>query len=159
MNMSVQFTSVTLLFLTLCDPVDCSMPGFPVHQQLPELTQTRVHWVGNAIQPSHPLSPSSPFYFQSFPASESFPLNQLITSGSQSIGTSISVLSNEYSGLISFRIDWLDLLAVQGTLKSCLQHHSSKASILWCSAFFIFLLKSFAQEFWRRLPLSSLPPQ
>ena len=92
---SVQFSSVTQSCLTLCDPVDCSMPGLHVHHQLPEFTQT--HW------------------------SFSFSIRP----------------SDEYSGLISFRMDWLDLLAVQGTLKSLLQHHSSKASILWCSAFLI----------------------
>ena len=76
---------------------------------------------------------------QSFPASGSFPMSQFFASGGQSIGVSASasVLSNEYSGLISFRMDWLDLLAIQGTLNSLLQHHSSKASILQCSAFFI----------------------
>ena len=86
---------------TLCDPMDCSTPGFPVHHQLPELTG-------------------------------SFPMNQFFASGGQSISP-----SNEYSGLISFSMDLLDLLAVQGTLKSLLQHHSLKASILQHSAFFI----------------------
>ena len=88
----------------------------------------------------HPTISSSVIPFssclQSFPASGSFPMSQFFTSGGQSIGVSISA-SNEYSGLISFRMGWLDLLAVQGTLKSLLQHHSSKASILQCSAFFI----------------------
>ena len=84
----------------------------------------------------HPLFFSHP---QSFPAPRSFPVSQLFTSGGQSIGFSLSLSpSSEYSGLISFRMDWLDLLAVQGTLKSLLQHHSSKASILWPSAFFFF---------------------
>ena len=81
-----------------------------------------------------------PFFscLQPFPASGSFLMNQLFASGGQSIGASASAcLSNEYSRLISFRMDWLDLFAVQGTLKSLLQHHSSKASILQCSAFFI----------------------
>ena len=131
------FSSVAQSCLTLCNPMDCSMPGFPVHHQLLELTQTQFHWVGDAIQPSHPLSsPSCP---QSLPASGSFQMSQLFASGGQSIGAfSISISpSNEYSGLISFRMDWLDLLAVQGTLKSLLQHHSSKASILWHSAFFM----------------------
>ena len=91
----------------------------------------------------HPTLSSSlvPFSscLQSFPASRSFLMSQFFTSGGQSIGTSASasVLPMKYSGLISFRMDWLDLFAVQGTLKSLLQHHSSKASILWCSAFFI----------------------
>ena len=114
--------------------MDCSTPGFPVHHQLMELTQTHVHWVGDAIQPSHPLSSPSFSCLQSFQASRSFPVNQFFESGGQSFHLSIS-LSNEYSGLISFRMDWLDLLAVQGTLQSLLQHHSSKASILQCSAF------------------------
>ena len=76
---------------------------------------------------------------QSFPASGSFPVSQLFTSGGQSIGASASSSSssNEYSGLISFRVDWFDLLAVQGNLKSLFQHHNSKESILWCSAFFM----------------------
>ena len=89
----------------------------------------------------HPSISSSvvPFssHLQSFPASGSFLMSQFFTSGGQSIGTSASVPISEYSGLVSFRIDWLDLLAVQGTFKSVLQHHSSKASILWRSAFFI----------------------
>ena len=84
-----QFSSVAQLCLTLCDPMDCSTLGFPVHHQLPEPTQTHVQWVGDAIQPSHPLlSPSS--HLQSFPASESFQLSQFFTSGSQSIGVSAS---------------------------------------------------------------------
>ena len=113
-----------------------STPGLPVHHQLLESTQTHVHWVGGAIQPSHPLSSPSP------PA--------LNLSQHQGLFNWVSIRwpkywsfsfnyspSNEHSGLISFRMYWLDLLAVQGTLKSLLQHHSSKASILWHSAFFI----------------------
>ena len=118
--------------------MDSSTPGFPVHQQLPELAQTHVHRVGDAIQPSHALSPPSP------PPSI-FPSIRVLTNESalrirwpkyRSFSFSISP-SNEYSGLISFRMDWLNLLAVQGTLKSLLQHHSSKASILQHSAFFV----------------------
>ena len=123
---------------TLCGPVDYSMQGFPVHNQLPEHTQTHVHCVGDAIQPSHPLLfPSSPA--SSFPASGTFQMSQFFASGGQSIWSfSFSISpSNEYLGLISFRMYWLDLLAVQVTLKSLLQHHSSKASILGHSAFFI----------------------
>ena len=86
------------------------------------------------IQSAHPLSSPSPA--QPFPASGSFPVSWIFTSGGQSIGASAFSSSNEYSGLISFRIDWFDFLAVQGTLKSILQYHSSKASILQCSAFF-----------------------
>ena len=122
-----------------CDPMDCSMPGFPVHHQLPELTYTHVHWVSDAIQPSHPLSSPFPQAFN-LPASGSFQMSQFFTSGSlsqalRSFSFKIS-LSKEHPGLISFRMHQLDLLAVQGTLKSLLQHHSSKASILQRSAFF-----------------------
>ena len=117
--------------------MDCSTPGFPVRHQLPELTQTRVHHVGDAIQPSHPLSSPSPAFNLS--------QHQIFSNESVflirwpkywSFSFSISP-SKEYSGLISFRMDWLDLLVVQGTLKSLIQHHSSKASILQQSAFFI----------------------
>ena len=101
-----------------------------------EFTQTHVHWVGDVIQPSHPLlSPSTP----AFNLSQHWGLFKWVSSWIRwpkcwSFSFSIST-SNNYSGLISFRMDWLDLLAVQGTLKSLLQHHSSKASILWCSDF------------------------
>ena len=124
--------------MTPCDPMDCSTPGFPVYHQLPEVAQTHVHWVGDAIQPSHPLS--HPFSCpQSFPESGSFPMSWIFALGGQSIGASASasVLPNEYSGLISFTIDWFDLLAVQDTLKNLLQHHSLKASVLQCLAFFM----------------------
>ena len=117
--------------------MDCSTPGFPVHPQLAELAQTHFHWVDDAIQPSHPLSSPCP---PAFIFSQHQVLFQWVSSSHQvakhwSFSFSISH-SNEYSGLISFRMDWLDLFAVQGTLKS-LQHHSSKASILRHSAFFI----------------------
>ena len=128
-----QFSSIAQSCPTLWDPMDCSTPGLPVHHQLPEPPQTHVHPISDAIQPSHILSSPSPPSYQSFPASGSFLMNWFFTSGGQSIGVSASACpSNEYSGLISFRIDWLDLLAVQGTLKSLLQHHSSKASVLQC---------------------------
>ena len=125
---------------TLCDPMDCSMPGLPVHHQLPESTQTHVNWVGDAIQPSHPLSSSHlllpPSIFPSIRVLSNNPVLRIRWPKYWSFSFSISP-SNEYSGLISFRMDWLDLLAVQGTLKSLLQQHSSKASILQHSAFFI----------------------
>ena len=134
----IQFLSVTQSCPTLCDPMDCSTPGLSVHHQLPGFTQTHVHQVGEAIQPSHPLS--SPLLPLSI-----FPSISIFSNESAlrvrwpkywSFSFSISP-SNEYSGLVSFRMDWLDLLAVQGTLKSLLQHHSSKAAILQHSAFFI----------------------
>ena len=132
---SVQFSSVAQSCLTLCDPMDCSTPSLPVHCQLPEFTQTHVHWVGDAMQPSLPMSSPSP---PAFNLSQHQGLFQWVSSSQQvdkkywSFNFSIYP-SSEYSGLISFRIDWFDLV-VQGTLKSLLQHRSSKASILWCSA-------------------------
>ena len=113
--------------------MDCSIPDLPVHCQLPEFTQTHVHWVSDAIQPSQPLWSPFPPSIRVF-SNESVLCIRWPKYWSFSINISPS---NEYSGLISFRMDWLDLLAVQGTLKSRLQHHSSKASILRCSAFFI----------------------
>ena len=99
-------------------PMNCSMPGFPVHHQLPELAQTHVHQVGDAIQPSHSLSSPSPPAFNVSQHQSLFPMSQFFASCGQSTGVSASasVPSNEYSGLISYRIDWLDLLAVQWTL-------------------------------------------
>ena len=114
-----------------------SMPGLPVHHQFLELTPTHVHWVGDAIQPSHPLPSYSP------PALN-FPSIRVFSNESAlhirwpkywSFSFKISP-SNEHPGLISFRMNWLDILAVHGTLKSLLQHHRSKASILLHSAFF-----------------------
>ena len=129
-------SSVTQQWLTLCDPMDCSTPGFAVHHQLLELAHTHVHGVSDAIQPSHPLS--SLLLPSIFPSIRVFPNESVLCikwPTYWSFSFSIS-LSNEHSGLVSFRIDWFDL-AVQGTLKSLLQHHSLKASILWLSAFFI----------------------
>ena len=132
---SVQFSSVAQSCLTLCNPMNRSMPGLPVHHQLPEFTQTHVHRVGDAIQPSHHLLSSSP------PAP--IPPSIRIFSNESTLCTrwpkywsfSLSISpSNEHPGLVSFRMNCLDLLAVQGTRKSLLQYHSSKASILRYSA-------------------------
>ena len=117
--------------------MDYSTPGFSVHQHIPQLTQTHVHRVGDAIQPSHPLSSPSP------PApnpSQHHGLFQLVNS-SHEVAKVLELQLQHQSfqwilGLISFRIDWLDFLAVQGTLKSLLQDHSSKTLILQHSAFF-----------------------
>ena len=123
--------------LILCDPMNCSTPGLPVHHQLPKFTQTHVHLVGDAIQPSHPLSsllllPLTPPSIKVF-SNES----TLCMRWPKYWSFSFSIIpSKEIPGLISFRMGWLDLLAVPGTLKSLIQHHSSKASILRCSAFF-----------------------
>ena len=137
------FSSVTQSCLTVCDPMDCSTPGFPVHHQLPAFTQTHVI---ELVMPSNHLILCRPLLL---PPSI-FPSIRVFSNESAlcirwpkywSFRFSISP-SNEHPGLISFRMDWLDLLAVQGTLKNLLQHHSSKASILWCSAFFIVQLTS-----------------
>ena len=112
--MSVQFSSVIQLCLTLCDPMDCRTPGFPVHHQLPEPTQTHVHCISDAIQPSHPQSSPFSSCLQSFPASGFFSSKSVLCirwPKYWSFSFSISP-SNEYSGLISFRMDWLDLLVV-----------------------------------------------
>ena len=114
-----------------------STPGLPVHHQLPEFTQTHVHRVRDAIQPSHPqfpllLLPPIPPSIRVFSNESTL---RMSWPKYWSFSFSISP-SNEHPGLISFRMDGLDLLAVQGTLKSLVKHHSSKASILWCSAFF-----------------------
>ena len=133
---SVQFSSVAQSYPTLCDPVNRSTPGLPVHHQLPEFTQTHVHRVGDALQPSHPLSFPCP------PAPN--PSSIRVFSNESTLcmrwpkywSFSFSIIpSKEHPGLISFRMDWLDLFAVQGTLKSLLQHHGSKASILQHSDF------------------------
>ena len=133
---SVRFSSVAQSCPTLCDPMDCSKPGFPVSHYLSEFAQVHVHWIGEAIQPSHPLLPSSP---------SAFNLSSIrVFSNESAVGIrwpkywSFSISpSKEYSGLISFRIDWFDLLAVQGILKSLRQHHSLKALILRHSTFFM----------------------
>ena len=121
----------SLSHVWLCDPVDCSMPGLPVHHQLLEFIQIHVHWVGDAIQPSHPLSSPSPPAFN-FSQHQGLCIRR---PKYWSFSFNISP-SNEHPGLISFRMDWLDLLAVQGTRKNLLQHHSPKASILLHSPFF-----------------------
>ena len=137
-SVQLRLSCVWLSCVWLCNPMDCSTPSFPVHHQLLELAQTHVHWVGDAIQPSHSLSSPSPPAFNLFQHQGLFqwvsPSYQVAKYWSYSF--SISPF-NDYLGLISFKMDWLDLLAIQGTLKSLLQHHSSKASILWCSAFCI----------------------
>ena len=122
--------SVTQSCPTLCDPMNNSTPGLPVHHLLPEFTQTRVQWVHDAIQVSHPLSSTSP----TLNLSQHQSLFKWVSPLHQVAKVSEFQLqhksSNEHPGLNSFKMDWLDLLAVQETLKSLLQHHSSKATIL-----------------------------
>ena len=124
---SVWFSSLSRI--RLCNRMDCSTPGLPVHHQLSELTQTHAHRVGDAIQPSHPLSSPTPPTFNLSQHQGLFNESALRIRWTKYWSFSFSISpSNEHSGLISFRMDWLDLLADQGTLKSLLQHHSSKAS-------------------------------
>ena len=133
----VQFSSVSQSCPTLCDPMDCSTPGFPVHHQLPEFTEIHVHWICDAIQPSHPLSSPSP---PAFNLSQYQGLFQWASSSHQVakvLAFQLQHQSFQWTLRTSFRMDWLDLLAVQGTLKSLLQHDSSKVSIPCHSAFFI----------------------
>ena len=122
--------SVAKLCLILCDPMNCSTPGFSVlhYHYLPEFVQTHVHWVSDAIQPSRPLSSPSP---PALNLSQQQGLFQWVDSLHQVLPM------NEYSGLIFFWIDCFDILAIQGTLKSLLQHHGLKAPILLCLAFFM----------------------
>ena len=133
---SVQFSSVTQSRPTLCDPMNHSMPGLSVHHKLPEFTQTHAHRVSDAIQPSHPLTSPSP------PApnpSQHQGLFQWVNSShevAKVLEFQLQHQSFQWTHRLIFRMDWLDLHAVQGTLKSLLQHHSSKASIFWHSAFF-----------------------
>ena len=129
--------------------MDYSMPGFPVHHQLLEPTQTHVHCISDAIQTSHPLLSLLllPSIFASIRVFSNESVLCITWPKYWSFSFSIS-LSNEYSGPISFRMDWLDLLAVQGTLKHLLQHHSSKASILQHSAFFTVQL-THSYDYWK----------
>ena len=136
---------INLLFLspvqscrTLWDPINCSMPGIPVLHHFPEFVQTHVHWLGDAIQLSHPLSPPSPLT-SVFPSISVFSSeSDLHIRWSKYWSSSFTISpSNGYSGLIFFRIDWFDLLAVQGILRSLLQYHNSEAWILQCSTFFM----------------------
>ena len=147
----VQFCLVTQSCLTLWNPMDCSTPGFPDHHQLPEFTQIYVHRVADTIQPSHPLSSSSPLAFN---LSQHQGLFKWVSSLHQVAKVLEFSPSKEYSGLISFKMDWLDLLGVQVTLKSLLQHHSSKASVLQHSAFFIVQLLYPYMTTWKTITLT-----
>ena len=134
--LSVQFSSVTQSCPTLCDPMNRSMPGLPVYHQLPEFTQLmsiELVMPSNHLILCHPLL-LLPSIFPSIRVFSNESALHISWPKYWSFSFNISP-SNEHPGLISFRMDWLDLLAVQGTLKSLLQHHSSKASILWHSAF------------------------
>ena len=137
MPLLIQFSSAAQSCPTVCDPMNRSTPGFPVHRQLPEFTQTQIH---EAVMPSSHLILCYPLLLL-----PPIPPSIRVFSNESALhmrwpkywSFSFSIIpSKEHPWLISFRMDWLDLLEVQGTLKSLLQHHSSKASILWRSAFF-----------------------
>ena len=138
----IQFSSVTQSCATLCDPIDSSTPGFPVHYQLPKLAQTHIHWVGDANQPSHPLSSPSPPTFNL--SSGSFPVSQPFTSGSQSVGVSASASALPMNIQDWFPLGWpgwISLLSKE--LSSVFSNITfQKASILRCSVFFIVQLSS-----------------
>ena len=132
------YSSVQFSRLVMSDSLRLhELPGFPVYHQVPEFAQTHVHWVSDAIQLSHPLASLSP---PAFNLSQHQGLFQWVSSLYQVakvLEPQLQHPSNEYSGLISFKMYWFDLLAVPGTLKTFLQHYSSKTSILRCSGFFI----------------------
>ena len=130
--------SVTKLCLTICEPIVCSTPGHPVLHYVPEFAQTCVHWVGDAIQLSHPLLPFSSLAFN---LSQHQGVFQWVSCSHQvGEGLELQLQHQSFQWVFRvdfFRIDWFDLLAVQETVKNFLQHYSSKASILQCSAFFM----------------------
>ena len=144
-----QFSSVAQSCLTLCDHMNCSTPGLPVYHQFPEFTHTHVHWVmpSNHLILCHPLL-LLPSIFPNIRAFSNESAFHIRWPKYWNFSFNISP-SNEYPGLISFRMDWLDVLAVQGTLKSLLQHHSSKASILQRSAFFIVPTLTSIHDHWK----------
>ena len=140
--------SVTKLCPTFGNPMYCSTSGLLVPHHLPEFPQDHVHWIGDTIQPSHPLPPPSPL----LNLSQNQDLFQWVSSSHQvpkywRFNFNIS-FSNKYSGLISFRIDWFDLLAVQGILKSLLQHQSAKASVL-CAQLSLRLTLTSIHNYWK----------
>ena len=141
--------SVTKSCPTLCDPMDCSMPGFPVLHYLPEFAQAHVHWVSDDIQPSYPLSsPSLPALNHS--QHQSFPMSQFFASGGQNIGTSASAsaLPMNIQGWFLLGLTCL-ISSLSKGLSRALQHHSSKASVLWRSAFFMVQLSYLLHDYWK----------
>ena len=143
---SVQFNSAAQLCPTLFDPMRCSTPGLPIHHQLPEFTQTH-----ESVMPSYHLILCHPLHLLSsiFPSIRVFSSESVLRIRWPKYSSfSFSISPSNNSGPISFKMDWLDLFAVQGTLKSLLQHHSSKASVLWCSASFMVQLTSI-HDYWK----------
>ena len=147
MNVTQEIVVVHSVLSDSLQPHDCRMPDFPVLHYLPEYVQTDVHWIGDTMQPSHLLS--SPLLLPSiFPSIKVFSNKSALCSRWPKYWSFSTSPFNEYLGLISFRIDWLKLLAVQGTLKRLLQHHSLTASILHCSALFTVQLTS-THDYWK----------
>ena len=148
------YCSVTLSCLTLCDPMDCSIPGLPVPHHLSEFSQVHVHCIGDAIQPSNPPKPSSPFALNHLQHQGLFNESAVHIRWPQYWSFSFNIIhSNNYSGLVSLKIDWFDVPAVQWSFRSLLQLHSSKASILWHSAFFIVQLSHPYVTPWKTIAL------
>ena len=128
----------SLSCIWLCNLMDYSMPGTSVFHSLPEFVQIHIDWVSDAIRPFHPLPLASSFAFSLSQHQGLFQWVGCLHRVAKLLELQFQHQSfSEYSGFISFRIDWCDLLAIQGTLKSLLQHHSLKVSIIWCSAFFM----------------------
>ena len=152
----IQFSSVAQSCPTLCDPMDCSMPVLFVYHQLLEFTQTHVHGVGDAIQPSHPLSSPSPLAFN---LSQHQGLFKWVSSSHQvakGLEFQLQYQSFQWIFRTTFQMNLLDLLAVQGTLKSLLQHHSLKASILQCPAFFYSSTLTSTHDYWKKSAIEHL---
>ena len=157
-NIKICYCSITKSHPTLCNPMDYSIPGFPVLHYLLDFVQTHVHWVDDTINHlilCHPLL-LLPSMFPSITVFSSELAFHIRWPKHWSFSFSTS-LSNECLGLISFSIDWFDLLAVQGTLKSLLQHHSSKALILWCSGFFMVQLSHLYMTTGKIIALTTWP--
>ena len=137
--LGIQFSSVTQSCPTICDPINHSTPGPSVPHYLLKFAQVHIHYIGDAIQPFHPLMPSFPSALNLSQHQGFFQWVSLLHQLTKYWSFNLSINpSNEYSGLISLKIYWFDLLAVQGTFGSLLQHPSSKASILWSFGLLLF---------------------
>ena len=155
LDQTVLFSSVTQSYPTLCNPMDHSTLGLPVHHQLPGFTKTHVHWVGDAIQPSHPLSSPSPRAFNLSQHQGLFKRVSSLHQVTKGLEFQLQHQSFQWTPRTDvLRMDCLDLLAIQGTLKCLLQHHSSKASILRPSAFFIVQLSHPYMTAWKTIALT-----
>ena len=157
MKLLSQFSSVAQSCPTLSDTMDCSMQGLPIHFQLPEFTQIHVHWIRDAIQPSHPLLTPSPPTLNLYQHQSLFKWVSSSYQVAKVLEFQLLDQSFQWTGLIYFRIDCFDCFSVQGTLKSLLQHRSSKPSILQHSAFFIVSLSHPYMTTGKTIALTSRP--